>query len=263
VGFRPLLYRELLADPSPPGVDYVEAISENFFRPSGPPRRNLDKAKTRFPVVLHGVGLNLLGAGPLDEKYLDRLCRLVEAVDPPFVSDHLCWSGAHGAVHHDLLPTPFTSDLVSYAAERAARVQERLGRPFGLENLSSYVSFRASTMTEWEFYTAVVREAGCWFMFDVNNVYVSSQNHGFDPLDYLRAIDYSRVLQVHMAGHERLPEGLIIDTHDRAAPDAVLALYREAWEMGGPFPTLFEWDASIPPLSVVLREIERIREVRR
>jgi uncharacterized protein (UPF0276 family) len=212
--------------------------------------------------VLHGVGLNLLGHAPLDDHYLDALCRLADYVDAPFVTDHLCWTGAHGISHHDLLPTPYRPELVEFAAERADAVQRRLGRPFGLENLSSYVEFRSSTMTEWEFYTRVVREAGVWFLLDVNNIYVSSQNHGFDPDAYLTAVDFSRVLQVHLAGYTREPDGTLVDTHDHHVSDPVWALYRQAWKLGGPFPTLIEWDARIPPMPELIAELERAKQVR-
>jgi uncharacterized protein len=245
-----------------PAVDYFEVISENALGPALTPRQRLERVRARFPIVLHGVGLNLLGHAPLDEAYLDALCELADAVDAPFVTDHLCWTGAHGASHHDLLPTPYVPELIEFAAERAYAVQRRLGRPFGLENLSSYVAFRSSTLTEWEFYSAVVREAGCWSLLDVNNIYVSSQNHGFDPEAYLAAIDFSRVLEVHLAGHTRAPNGTIVDTHDRPVASAVWALYARAWKMGGPFPTLLEWDAQIPPMPDVLAELANTKTVR-
>ena len=148
------------------------------------------------------------------------------------------------------------------AAERAAHVLRRLGRPFGIENLSSYVAHRASTMTEWDFYTQVVASSGCHAMLDINNVYVSACNHGFDPVTYLRAVDYGRVVQVHLAGHAREPDGTLVDTHDHPVPDAVWALYAQAWALGGPFPTLLEWDDRIPPMPEVLAELARARTVR-
>jgi uncharacterized protein (UPF0276 family) len=245
-----------------PDVGYFEIISENFIGNALPPKRNLERIRERYTVVLHGVGLNLLGHAPLDDDYLDRVCRLADRVDAPFVTDHICWTGAHGTTHHDLLPVPYVSDLVELGAERAYAVQKRLGRPFGLENLSSYVEFASSTMPEWEFYSAVVAQAGCHFMLDVNNVYVSSQNHGFDPERYLGAIDFSRVLQVHLAGHTREPGGTIVDTHDQPVCDAVWQLYRAAWKLGGPFPTMLEWDDNIPDMPEVLSELERAREFR-
>ena len=240
-----------------PDVDYFEIISENFLEAGSPAREKLTRISERYPVVLHGVGLNLLGHAPLDERYLDQLCELAESVDAPFVTDHLCWTGAHGVVHHDLLPTPYVPELIELAAERAREVQRRLGRPFGLENLSTYVAFASSTMTEWEFYTSVVEAAGCWFMLDINNVYVSGTNHAFEPEVYLRSIDYERVLQVHLAGHTRQTESLIIDTHDHPVCDAVWDLYRLAWTLGGPFPTLLEWDDRIPPMPEVLAELAK------
>ena len=245
-----------------PEVDYFEVISENFFGSAAPPARNLARVCSRYPVVLHGVGLNLLGHAPLDERHLDDLCRLADRVGAPFVSEHLCWSGAHGVTHHDLLPMPYTETLVEFAAERAYAVQRRLDRPFGLENLSSYVEFRESTLSEAEFYTRVVREAGCHFMLDINNIYVSSVNHGFDAVEYLLAIDFSRVLQVHIAGHTREPNGTIVDTHDQPVCSEVWALYQTAWQLGGPFPTLLEWDARIPSMPDTLAELFRARTVR-
>ncbi len=245
-----------------PEIDYLEVISENFLGASPWPRERLLKARSRYPIVLHGVGLNLLGHEPLDERYLDALCRLADAIDAPFVTDHLCWTGAHAMSHHDLLPAPYVPELVELAAERARHVQRRLDRPFGLENLSSYVELRRSTMSEWEFYAAVVREAGCWALLDVNNIYVSSQNHGFDPELYLSAIDFSRVLEVHVAGHTRERSGTIVDTHDHPVADAVWSLYRRAWNLGGPFPTMLEWDERIPPMPELLAEVEKAREAR-
>lgn len=246
-----------------PTLDYFEIISENFMTDAAPPRANLERVRARYPVVLHGVGLNLLGHEPLDEEYLARLVQLADLVDAPFVTDHLCWSGAHGVRYHDLLPTPYLPELVELAAERAAYVQERLGRPFGIENLSSYVAFRESTLSEWEFYTEVVRQSGCWFMLDINNVYVSSVNHGFDASRYLASIDYDRVLQVHLAGHTVEPDGTRVDTHDQPVCAEVWRLYAEAWRLGGPFPTLLEWDDRIPPMPEVLAELSKAREARR
>lgn len=245
-----------------PDVGYFEVISESFLGPSPLPRERLDRIRGRYPIVLHGVGLDLLGHAPLDEDYLDALARLADHVDAPFVTDHLSWTGAHGLSHHDLLPVPYVPELIELAAERASYVQRRLDRPFGLENLSSYVELRRSTMNEWEFYAAVVRESGCGSLLDVNNIYVSSVNHGFDPIAYLDAIDFSRVLEVHVAGHTRERDGTLVDTHDHPVCDDVWSLYREAWRMGGPFPTLLEWDAQIPSMPELLAELERAREAR-
>jgi uncharacterized protein len=245
-----------------PDVGYFEIISENFLGSALAPRQKLEHIVAKYPVVLHGVGLNLLSHAPLDETYLDALCRLADDVDAPFVTDHLCWTGAHGVSHHDLLPTPYTHDLLEFAADRAAHVQKRLGRPFGIENLSSYVSFASSEMSEHEFYAAVIRESGCWSLLDVNNIYVSSQNHAFDPDAYLASVDFSRVLQVHVAGHTREEDGSVVDTHDQHVDSAVWALYARAWKMGGPFPTLLEWDAKIPTMPELLAELAKAKEAR-
>jgi uncharacterized protein (UPF0276 family) len=237
----------------------LEIISENFLGDALPRRYHLDRVKERYPLVLHGVGLNILGPEPPDPSYLDRVAWLADYVNAPFVSDHLCWTGAHGYSHHDLLPTPYVPELVELVAERAALVQRHLGRPFGLENLSSYVEFEQSSMTEWEFYAAIVERAGCHFMLDVNNVYVSSQNHGFSAQEYLAAIDVSRVLQVHVAGHTRDPSGTIVDTHDQPVVDAVWQLYRSVMRRARR-PTLLEWDDHIPPLAEVLAELAKAQE---
>jgi uncharacterized protein (UPF0276 family) len=260
LGLRPAHYPYLFEHW--PALDYLEIISENFLQPGAFASDRLDRVRERYPIVLHGVGLGLLGHQPLDEAYLDALCRLADRVDAPFVTDHLCWTGAHGISHHELLPVPYRPDLVEWAAERVHRVQRRLGRPFGVENLSSYVELDGSTLDEWEFYTRVVGEAGAWFLLDVNNVFVSSRNHGFDALAYLGAIDFSRVLQVHLAGHTREPDGTLVDTHDHAVSDEVWALYRHAWKTGGPFPTLVEWDAKIPPMPELLGQLDRARRER-
>jgi uncharacterized protein len=256
LGLRTTHYREILS--RWPEIDYFEIISENFLGDAWLPRYHLERIQERYPIVLHGVGLNLLGPDPPSNEYLDGVAGLAERVDAPFVSDHLCWTGGRGLTHHDLLPVPHARELVDIAAERAAAVQRHLGRPFGLENLSSYVEFERSNLTEWEFYTSVVERAGCWFMLDINNVYVSSQNHGFTPEDYLRAVNASRILQVHVAGHTREPSGTIVDTHDHPVAEEVWRLYGATFSEQ-PFPTLLEWDDAIPPLDAALAELQKAR----
>lgn len=259
LGLRTRYYRDL-TEPWPE-LDYFEIISENFLTEAEGPRYHLDRVRERYPIVLHGVGLNLLGPEPPSSDYLDRVAALAELVDAPFVTDHLCWTGARGLSHHDLLPVPHVPELVELAAERARHVQRHLGRPFGLENLSSYVEFKDSTMTEWDFFAEVVERAECGFMLDLNNVYVSSENHRFSPTDYLARIDLSRVLQVHVAGHTREANGTLIDTHDQPVADAVWQLYAQTFRRQA-FPTLLEWDAHIPPLVDALSELARAKAVR-
>jgi uncharacterized protein (UPF0276 family) len=259
LGLRTRHYREL-GEPWP-ALDYFEIITENFLSDAQGPRYHLDRVRERYPIVLHGVSLNLLGPEPPASDYLDRVAALADLVDAPFVTDHLCWTGSQGVSHHDLLPVPYVPELVELAAERARLVQRHLARPFGLENLSSYVEFERSSMPEWEFYAQVVERAGCGFLLDINNIYVSSQNHRFSPADYLARIDLSRVLQVHIAGHTREPDGCIIDTHDHPVADPVWELYAKAFRQR-PCPTLLEWDARIPPLRETLAELERARTVR-
>lgn len=260
VGLRVPHYAHVLA--APPTVDYFELLSDNYLQPDSRARDFARRIGARYPQVLHGVGLNLLGQDPLDTHYLDALKALADEVDAPFVSDHLCWSRTRAMNHHDLLPTPFTEAIADYAAERAAHVQAYLGRPLALENLSSYVAFDSSTMDEQAFYTRIVQTAGVRYMLDINNIYVSSHNHAFDPVGYVDAIDFSRVVQVHIAGHQHADGGVIVDTHDRPVQDPVWALYAHAYRKHGPFPTLLEWDDAIPAFETLQSELDRAREVR-
>ncbi len=243
----------------PGTIDFVEAISENFLGDAANPRFHLRAVRRHYPVVLHGVGLNLLGAAPLDERYLDALARLADELDAPFVSDHLCWTRTATHASFDLLPAPRFEALVDLAAERAAFVQRRLGRPFGLENISTSVDLSESTMSEGEFYARVVEQAGVHFMLDVNNLFVSSTNTGFDPHAFLDQIDGTKVLQVHVAGHTREAAGNLVDTHDQPLRDEVGSLYRSAWQLFGPFPTLLEWDANFPSFGRLVEEAQRVR----
>lgn len=245
-----------------PELDFLEIISENFLGEAALPQRHLQRIAEHYPIVLHGVSLNLMGTQALDLKYLDQIAELCHKIKAPYFTDHLCWSRTHSHSFHDLLPTPYTEEWLEYSAERAAEVQKHVGLPFGIENLSSYVSFKESTMSEWEFYTRVVEKSGTSFMLDINNVYVSSQNHDFDPMDYIKSIDFSKVLQCHIAGHIRRPDGLIIDTHDQEVCQDVWELYQEAWAFGGPFPTLLEWDDQIPPLHQAIAEVHKALEWR-
>jgi uncharacterized protein (UPF0276 family) len=269
IGLRPPHYRALAEgearlEDAPAGqgtVDYVEVIADNFMNGAAAPLYWLDRVRERTPIVVHSLALNVLGADALDEEYLVRLEALCARVNAPFVSDHLCWSSSRGAHFHDLLPTPYTEEVADYAASRVRAIQSRLARPFGLENLSSYARFASSTLTEWGFYTRVVADSDAWFMLDINNVYVSANNHGFDATTYLQAIPKDRVLQIHLAGHEELPNGALLDTHDQPVKAAVWELYRGfVAARGSAPPTLIERDDRIPALAELVAETARAKQ---
>jgi hypothetical protein len=241
-------------------MDWLEVISENFLEPGGNPRRVLHAARERFPVVLHGVALSLGSADPLNQGYLDQLAALAHEIEPAFVSDHLCWGSINGRYAHDLLPLPFTDEALDHVVHRVGQVQDRLGRQILIENVSSYVSFAHSTMTEWDFLAALAERADCGILLDVNNVYVSAHNHGFDARAFIKAMPRGRVGQIHLAGHSRKGE-LLLDTHDHAVPDGVWDLYRFAVETHGEVSTLVEWDDQIPELERVVAESQRAAQV--
>ena len=263
VGLRPAFQGELRGrEAEVAAPEFLEIIAENYVGVSDVPWSNLAPLLPRFPVVVHGVGLNLLGVDPLDEAHLARVAALAARVAAPCVTDHLCWS-AYGDAHlHDLLPVPSCAELIPWAADRIRQVQRSLSVPFGVENVATYLRFARDDLPEGEFVARIVEQADCGLLLDLNNVYVSSVNHGFDPLRYLDVVPWERVLYVHLAGHARRPDGLLHDTHDRAVDDAVWRLYREAWRRGGPFPTLLEWDADVPPLERILAELRRAKEIR-
>jgi uncharacterized protein (UPF0276 family) len=235
-------------------------VSENYLMPGGRPRRVLDEVRDAVPVVLHGVAMNLGSVDPLDAGYLDALAGLVRRCEPGWVSDHLCWTGVDGRNLHDLLPLPWTGEVVRHVADRIRRVQECLGRRIAVENVSSYVTFPASELSEWEFLGAVASEADCGILLDVNNVFVSAHNHGFDPVAYLDAVDPARIFQVHLAGHST--DGpLLIDTHDHPVCEAVWALYARLLRRTGPVSTLVEWDDRLPSYERLCQEAARARDL--
>jgi uncharacterized protein (UPF0276 family) len=244
-----------------PQVDFFEIISENFMVPGGKPRYHLDRILERYHVVPHGVSLGIGGPAPPDREYLTKLKELVRRVNPPWVSDHLCWSGAGGAHLHDLLPLPHTEEAVRRIVERARWIQDFLEVPFALENTSSYLTFTASTMPEWDFVGEVVTRADIGLLFDVNNVYVNACNHGFDARAFVRSVPHERIVQIHVAGHTDRGTYLL-DTHQGPIIDPVWDLYRETIALTGPVSTLVEWDEAIPALPVVLAEAERARAIR-
>ena len=260
IGLRPRHYHEVLTQR--PAVSWFEVISENFMgrgaAPGGRPLEILAQVREHYPVVLHGVSLSIGSTDPLRVDYLRSLKWLIERIQPDWVSDHLCWTGVDGENLHDLLPLPFTELAAHHVADRVAKVQDVLGRRVLLEDVSSYISFQHSEMTEWEFLGQVAQRADCGILLDVNNVYVSATNHRFDPREYLDEIPIHRVGQIHLAGHED-GGSLLIDTHDRNVAPPVWDLYRYAIERLGPVPTLIEWDDKLPPFSELLEETRRAR----
>lgn len=239
IGLRIPHYTEIFNNN--PDIDWFEIISENFMVEGGKPLEILQKILERYPVVQHGVSLAIGSPDPLDFDYLKRLKALTKITKTPWVSDHLCWGRAPGAHYHDLLPLPYTQEVIDYVAERARIVQDYLELPFALENLSSYVAYRHDQMPEWEFYTAVVEKADIHMMLDVNNIYVSSRNHGFDPKTYYENIPLERVLQIHLAGHSDYG-AYVLDTHDDFVRDEVWAIYADVYPRTKGVSTLLEWD---------------------
>jgi uncharacterized protein len=239
IGLRPVHYQDIFQNQ--PDIDWFEIISENFMVDGGKPLQNLERILDRYTIVQHGVSLAIGSPDPLDFNYLKKLKKLTKRTKTPWLSDHLCWGHLDGAHYHDLLPLPYTKDVVKYVSERARIVQDFLEIPFALENLSSYVAYRDDEMSEWEFYTSIVEKADIYMMLDVNNIYVSSRNHGFDPKDYIRHVPMDRVIQIHIAGHT--DHGTYcLDTHNKHVRDEVWALYAEVWPLTGGVPTLLEWD---------------------
>lgn len=243
-------------------LDWVEIIPENFLTLGGRPQRTLDACRERWPVLPHGVALNVGGPDPLDADYLAGLRTLVERLDAPFFSDHLCYARLGGAHLYELLPLPFSPEAVEHVVPRVREVQERVGRPFLLENPSYYARMPGGTLAEADFLRHVVEEADCGLLLDVNNVYVNACNHGYDPRAFVDALPLERVGQLHLAGHEQRPD-VLIDTHGEPVRDEVWSLYRYVLERTGPVPTLIEWDQDIPSLEAVLDEADRARRILR
>jgi hypothetical protein len=259
VGLRLPHYEEIFT--TTPKVDWFEIISENFMVPGGLPLANLDRALARYPIVQHGVALSIGGTSPLDFDYLRELKKLLGRTRSPWVSDHLCWTGTGGLNTHDLLPLPYTEEAIRHVASRAKIVQDFLETRLVLENVSSYLTYTSSEMTEWAFLSAIVEEADCGILLDVNNIYVSSYNHGFDPNEFVDGVPHRRVVQIHLAGHTNYGD-YIIDTHSAHVIDPVWDLYRRAIERTGPVSTLIEWDDDIPALATLLAEADKARAAR-
>jgi uncharacterized protein len=258
VGLRRDHYTHILEQV--PKMDWFEVISENFMVRGGRPLEVLDKIRDRYPIVLHGVSLSIGTADPLDRRYLSDLATLAKRYDPAWISDHLCWTGVGGHNLHDLLPLPFTEEALRHVASRVSQVQDVLGRRIMLENVSSYMTFRDSTMAEWEFLSAVAEESDCGILLDINNVYVSAFNHGFSADDYINAISPERVGQFHLAGFTDHGEYLL-DTHDHPVSDPVWELYAKAVRRFGQVTTLIEWDDHIPEFPVLSDVADRARKI--
>jgi len=241
-------------------VDWLEVISENYMVPGGKPLHHLDRIRRDIPMVMHGVSLSIGSTDPLDQDYLRELKALAARIEPAWISDHLCWTGVDHHNLHDLMPMPYTEAALRHLVPRVRQVQDLLGRRLVLENVSSYVSFAADEMSEWEFVGELLRRADCELLLDVNNVYVSSVNHGFDPRRYIDAMPRERVRQIHLAGHEDHGDHLI-DTHDHPVCAAVWDLYAHAVQRLGELPAMIERDDHIPPLAELLDELDQARAV--
>lgn len=260
LGLRPQHFPSILGDDPDvcEGVDWFEIISENFIGVGGPPLRNMRAVAEKFPIVMHGVSMSIGSVDPLDTAYLAGLKALADVVQPKLISDHLCWTGAHGHNMHDLLPLPLTEATVGHVAGRVRHVQDYLGRQILLENTSTYVTFADDEMTEWAFLSEICQRADCGILLDVNNIFVSAFNHGFSASDYLAGLPVNRVQQIHLAGHEHNGDH-IIDTHDQPVPLDVLALYEAALDHVGPVPTMIERDGNIPPFADLVAELKGVR----
>ena len=256
IGLRVPHYQHIFT--KKPVVNWFEIISENFMVDGGRPLEILDQILERYRVVQHGVSMYFGSAEPLNREHLTRLKKLVKRTKTPWLTDHLCWGSVDGRYSHDLVPMPYTFEAARIAAQKIREARDFLEVPLAVENVSSYAEFHVSEMTEWEFLNEVVEDADCGILLDVNNIYVSSQNHGFDPFDYLNSVPAERVAQIHIAGHSKYQK-YILDTHDHPVIDPVWALYARAIEMAGPTATLLEWDDRIPSFNEVHREALKAR----
>jgi uncharacterized protein len=260
LGLRPDHYEAILADR--PDLDWFEIITENYLVAGGKPLYYLDRIREHYPMVMHGVSLSIGSTDPLDFTYLKAVKDLAERIEPVWISDHLCWTGVNGVNTHDLLPLPYTQEAVDHVVAHIQQVQEFLGRRILIENLSSYLTYVQSAMSEWEFLTAIATAADCYILLDVNNIYVSAFNHDFDAEDYLRGIPKERVKQIHLAGHANHGD-YIIDTHDAPVIQPVWDLYARTLTHFGAVSTMIERDDNIPALPELLAEVNHARAIAR
>lgn len=252
---------DVLLERGPP-VRLVEALTENFLGRGGRPRAVLERARRDAHVVLHGVGLGIGGVDPLDLEYLRAVRALAQEIGARVVSDHLCFAGFGGHAAHDLWPLPYTEEAIEHVVARVRAAQDVLGRRLHLENVSSYVAWRASELPEWVFLDEIAERADCGILLDVNNVFVSARNHAFDPRDYLAGIPHARVGQIHLAGHSDRGTHLF-DDHGAEVADPVWELYRQALALCGPVPTILERDEDVPPIEALVAEAARAESIAR
>jgi uncharacterized protein (UPF0276 family) len=261
LGLRHQHFTDVLKlDPDSTEVDWFEIISENYMVAGGKPRYYLDQIKERFPVIMHGVSLSIGSTDDLNMEYLKELKKLANHINPLWMSDHLCWTGLGGHNLHDLLPLPYNKATLNHVAQRIKEVQDYIERPFLIENASSYLTFKASEITEWDFLSEIVDQADCGILLDVNNIFVSGFNHDFEPLDYLKALPKDRIGQIHIAGHEHNGD-YIVDTHDHPVCDDVWELYEQALKLFGPTSSMIERDDNIPPLQELIDELNHARMI--
>jgi uncharacterized protein len=252
LGLRTDHYQHVLDNK--PDVDWFEIISENYMVPGGKPLYYLDKIRQHYPMVMHGVSLSIGGTDPLNLEYLKNLKQLIQRVQPQWVSDHLCWTSIGQTNSHDLLPLPYNQEAIDNVVARVNQVQDYLGQRILLENLSSYVTYQNSDMSEWDFINEIATRADCLILLDINNIFVSAHNHDFDPLEYIHAIDAERVMQFHLAGHSYHGD-MIIDTHDHDVCDPVWKLYEQALQHFGPVSSMIERDDNIPAFAELRQEL--------
>ncbi|HYM35776.1 MAG TPA: DUF692 domain-containing protein [Steroidobacteraceae bacterium] len=257
LGLRPKHYEALLSEQRG-SVEWLEILTENYLVPGGKPLHFLSRLREHYPMVMHGVSLSIASNEPLNKDYLREVRALANQVEARWISDHLCWTGVDGINLHDLMPVPFTSETLRHIACRIGEVQDFLGRRILIENVSSYITYRSSEMSEWQFITALAEEADCLLLLDVNNIYVSSVNHGFDPLAFINGVPIERVQQFHLAGHSKV-DAHLIDTHDAPIIPEVWNLYAAAVRRFGAGSTMIERDANIPELPELLDELNQAR----
>ncbi len=258
LGLRPVHYEAILTQL--PKIDWFEVTTENYLVPGGKPLHYLDRIREHYPVVMHGVSLSIGSSDPLDFDYLKQVKELAQRIEPVWISDHLCWTGVNGINMHDLLPLPYTNQTIEHVVSRINQLQEFLGRQILIENVSSYLTYTQSELTEWEFLTEIAKRADCFILLDVNNIYVSSVNHEFDPHEYLNGIPKDRVYQIHLAGHSN-HGNYIIDTHDAPVIQPVWDLYADTIKKFGAVSTMIERDDNIPELHELLAEVDHARRI--